>query len=123
MREDCGFGKAKEMPRVGIGSVPDLVDNGNAFKTMDALRKQEKELRGKIDTMEVCAGGGGGCRCHRVTKLWCFVVAAQLVVSWLSLFVSASLFLLSCYSSFSFSEATKSNRFRASLSPISSIAG
>ena len=53
MREDCGFGKAKEMPRVGIGSVPDLVDNGNAFKTMDALRKQEKELRGKIDTMEV----------------------------------------------------------------------
>ena len=67
MREDCGFGKAKEMPRVGIGSVPDLVDNGNAFKTMDALRKQEKELRGKIDTMEVCAGGGG-CRCyhHRV---------------------------------------------------------
>merc|ERR550534_3190064 len=34
MREDCGFGKAKEMPRVGIGSVPDLVDNGNAFKTM-----------------------------------------------------------------------------------------
>ena len=53
MREDCGFSKAKEMPRVGIGSIPDLVDNGNAFKTMDALRKQEKELRGKIDSMEV----------------------------------------------------------------------
>ena len=65
MREDCGFGKAKEMPRVGIGSVPDLVDNGNAFKTMDALRKQEKELRGKIDTMEVCAGGGGCRYCRR----------------------------------------------------------
>ena len=66
MRENCGFGKAKDMPRVGIGSVPDLVDNGNAFKTMDALRKQEKELRGKIDTMEVscCC-----CCCYQYTVI------------------------------------------------------